>query len=59
MLRQYVEKSEAMLEEGRKFFEKGNRSAGTRCRALCQELKTMLQDIRNDIQNTKNKTKEN
>lgn len=35
-------------------FEGGNKSAGTRARKLCQDIKTKAQDIRVDIQEKKN-----
>ena len=53
MLSKYTDTSNQMLEEAHKFFEKGNKAAGTRARLLCQELKQQLQDIRTAIQNTK------
>tara|TARA_Y100000994_G_scaffold186967_1_gene155713 strand:- start:3631 stop:3858 length:228 start_codon:yes stop_codon:yes gene_type:complete len=37
-----------------KFYEKGNSAAGTRVRKTMQEVKTAAQDIRIDVQNTKN-----
>jgi hypothetical protein len=48
----------ALLEEVKtdyhKFYEKGNSAAGTRVRKTMQEVKTAAQDIRIDVQNTKN-----
>lgn len=45
----------ANLEEDfSKFYEKGNKAAGTRIRKAMQELKTMAQDIRVNIQDKKN-----
>ena len=48
----------ALLEEARadydKFYEKGNNAAGTRVRKVMQEVKNAAQDLRVDIQNTKN-----
>ena len=48
----------ALLEEARadydKFYEKGNSAAGTRVRKVMQEVKNAAQDLRIDIQNTKN-----
>ena len=48
----------ALLEEARadydKFYEKGNNAAGTRVRKVIQEVKNADQDLRIDIQNTKN-----
>ena len=47
-----------LLEEVRddydKFYEKGNSAAGTRVRKAMQEVKNAAQDLRVDIQNTKN-----
>ncbi len=36
------------------FYEKGNKSAGTRVRGHCQELKKTAQDLRVHVQETKN-----
>ena len=35
-------------------FDGGNKSAGTRVRKACQDLKKLAQDIRVDVQNIKN-----
>lgn len=37
-----------------KFYEKGNKAAGTRIRKAMQDLKAMAQDIRVDVQSKKN-----
>ena len=37
-----------------KFYEKGNKSAGTRIRKAMQELKKLAQEVRQDVQDTKN-----
>ena len=37
-----------------KFYDKGNKAAGTRVRKGMQELKSMAQDIRIDVQDKKN-----
>lgn len=37
-----------------KFYDKGNKAAGTRVRKAMQELKSMSQDIRVEVQNMKN-----
>tara|TARA_Y100001937_G_scaffold119345_1_gene174925 strand:+ start:42750 stop:42929 length:180 start_codon:yes stop_codon:yes gene_type:complete len=37
-----------------KFYEKGNNAAGTRVRKAMQEVKAAAQEIRVDVQNTKN-----
>ena len=36
-----------------KFYEDGNKAAGTRVRKAMQQLKTMAQDIRVDVQDRK------
>ena len=41
-----------------KFYEKGNKSAGTRVRKHTNELKRKAQDIRKEIQEIKQKAKE-
>ncbi|GIV57131.1 MAG: histone H1 [Rhodothermaceae bacterium] len=50
-LRDFVASLEA---DFKKFYEKGNKAAGTRVRKAMQELKQMAQDIRTDIQEKKN-----
>lgn len=37
-----------------KFYNKGNKAAGTRARKTLQELKKLAQDIRTEIQDMKN-----
>lgn len=37
-----------------KFYNKGNKAAGTRARKTLQDLKKLAQDIRTEIQNMKN-----
>ena len=37
-----------------KFYSKGNQAAGTRVRKGMQDLKTMAQDIRKEVQDKKN-----
>ena len=37
-----------------KFYEKENKAAGTRVRKGMQELKSLAQDIRSQVQNSKN-----
>ena len=37
-----------------KFYNKGNQAAGTRVRKGMQDLKTMAQEIRTEVQNMKN-----
>ena len=36
------------------FYVKGNKSAGTRIRTACQDLKKIAQDLRVNVQETKN-----
>ena len=53
-----LDKLITLLEEVRtdyhKFYDKGNNAAGTRVRKAMQEIKTAAQEIRVDVQNTKN-----
>ena len=49
-MKQLVETLDAELEK----FEAGNKSAGTRARKACQEIKALAQDIRKDVQDKKN-----
>lgn len=37
-----------------KFYDKGNKAAGTRVRKGMQDLKTLAQEIRTEVQNMKN-----
>lgn len=37
-----------------KFYEKGNKAAGTRVRKGMQDLKNLAQDIRKEVQDIKN-----
>lgn len=50
-LRDLVHSLEADFE---KFYDKNNSAAGTRVRKGMQELKNMAQEIRAEVQNTKN-----
>ena len=45
----------AMEEDFDKFYDKGNKAAGTRVRQGMQELKNIAQDIRKEVQEIKNK----
>lgn len=45
---------ETMTKDVEAFYVKGNKSAGTRVRSACQELKKLAQDLRVDVQNSKN-----
>tara|TARA_R110002020_G_scaffold40611_1_gene120025 strand:- start:194 stop:373 length:180 start_codon:yes stop_codon:yes gene_type:complete len=44
-------------EDYEKFYGKGNAAAGTRVRKNMQELKSLAQDLRLDVQKTKNSDK--
>ncbi len=44
-----------LKEDFEKFFVKGNKTAGTRVRRVMQELKKFSQEIRNDVQDYKDK----
>ena len=47
--------TEELSTDTTKFF-KGNNSAGTRARKLAQEIKTLLQNLRNEILDERKKT---
>ncbi len=53
-----LEQMIALLEEARddheKFFDRGNNAAGTRVRKAMQEVKTLAQELRLEVQETKN-----
>jgi hypothetical protein len=48
-LEKIKELTETLSSETTKFFEKGNNSAGTRSRQMAQELKSLLQQLRQEI----------
>ena len=45
---------ESLEEDFTKFYQKGNKAAGTRVRKAMQELKRKAQDIRVEVQDRKN-----
>ena len=45
---------EAIEADAAKFFDKGNKAAGTRVRKAMQELKNTAQEIRAEVQKIKN-----
>lgn len=45
---------DSTVEEMEKFYDKGNKAAGTRARKGLQDLKKLAQDIRLEIQEKKN-----
>lgn len=44
-----------LKEDFDKFFVRGNKTAGTRIRRVMQELKKVSQEVRNDVQEYKDK----
>ena len=46
---------ESLEADFKKFYESGNKAAGTRVRKGMLDLKNLAQDIRVDVQETKNK----
>ncbi len=53
-----LEEMITLLEETRddheKFFDRGNNAAGTRVRKAMQDVKTLAQELRVEVQETKN-----
>ena len=47
---------DGMEEDMSKFYQKGNKAAGTRARKGLQELKKLAQEIRLEIQDIKNRS---
>lgn len=45
---------EGLEDDFKKFYDKNNKAAGTRVRKAMQDLKTMAQDIRVEVQDKKN-----
>lgn len=43
-------------EDFKKFYEKGNKAAGTRARKGLQDLKKLAQEVRLEIQDIKNRS---
>lgn len=52
-LQNLKEVMDAVSKDSTKFFEKGNKAAGTRARKNLQELKKLAQELRVAIQDTK------
>jgi hypothetical protein len=44
----------SLEDDASKFYEKGNKAAGTRLRKGLQEVKNLSQEIRVDVSNVKN-----
>jgi hypothetical protein len=49
-----LEFTQSMEDDFSKFFDKGNKAAGTRLRKQMQDLKNLAQEIRVHIQSQKN-----
>lgn len=54
LLEQMQEVLNSVQEDATKFYEKGNKAAGTRVRKAMQAIKTLAQDVRTDV-SAKNK----
>ena len=54
MYTQLQEHVASLEDDFSKFYDKGNKAAGTRVRKGMQELKQLAQDIRTDVQDKKN-----
>jgi hypothetical protein len=48
---------EATEKDAEKFYTKGNSAAGTRLRKSMQDIKSLAQDVRKNVQETKNAAK--
>ena len=53
-LEQLITILEGTREDHTKFFGTGNNAAGTRVRKAMQEVKTLAQELRTEVQETKN-----
>jgi hypothetical protein len=49
-----IELLEATKADAEKFFEKGNKAAGTRVRKAMQEVKALAQAVRTDVSDKNN-----
>ena len=57
LLEQIRELVASTEEDHDRFYSKGNAAAGTRVRKTMQKLKTLAQELRLDVQKTKNSDK--
>jgi hypothetical protein len=53
-LDELIDLLENTRDDHEKFFERGNNAAGTRVRKALQDVKTLAQELRVDVQETKN-----
>jgi len=49
LLEQMQEVLNSVQEDATKFYEKGNKAAGTRVRKAMQQIKSLAQDVRVDV----------
>ena len=49
LLNEIQEVLNSVQEDATKFYEKGNRAAGTRVRKAMQQIKSLAQDVRVDV----------
>ena len=54
LLEQMITLLENSRDDNDRFFERGNNAAGTRLRKTMQEVKTLAQELRVEVQETKN-----
>ena len=54
LLEQMITLLEETRDDNAKFFERGNNAAGTRVRKTMQEVKSMAQELRTEVQDAKN-----
>ena len=53
-LDELIDLLENIRDDHEKFFERGNNAAGTRVRKALQEVKNLAQELRVEVQETKN-----
>jgi hypothetical protein len=54
LLEQMITLLEDARDDNERFFERGNNAAGTRIRKAMQEVKTLAQELRVEVQENKN-----
>jgi hypothetical protein len=54
LLEQMIMLLEEIRDDHDRFFDRGNNAAGTRVRKVMQEVKTLAQGLRLEVQETKN-----
>ena len=53
LLNEIQEVLDSVQEDATKFYEKGNKAAGTRVRKAMQKIKSLAQDVRVNVSETK------